>query len=159
MRALASRGRNPSTDTGSGCTRLASFSHTRPTVHFRTRRTPLFTSQGPPGPPCVRFTWNARLHRHRTALFVRRQCSVQLPDGQNTGRPVSHREWRNAARRMIPVTDEYPRHCDAPVGPGSWAFDALTVLTHIHRCQIRRRAALARIKTNARNGSGVPCPL
>ena len=30
---------------------------------------------------------------------------------------------------MIPVTDEYPRHCDAPVGPGSWAFDVLTVLT------------------------------
>ena len=27
------------------------------------------------------------------------------PDGQNTGQSVLHCEWRNAARRTIPVTD------------------------------------------------------
>src|SRR3990167_5132928 len=39
------------------------------------------------------------------------------PDGQNTGHFVLHREWRNAARRMILVTDWY-RVSLTPRGPG-----------------------------------------
>jgi len=123
------------------------------------RRTRLFIWQDPLGLTGVCFTWNARRHRHRTLIYVRRRCSAQPQDGQHTSRPVSYRDWRNATRRMIPVTDWYPRH-STPQWAWVMAFDVVSSANkHLHRCQLRRRAALAGSTTNARNGRGVPCPL
>ena len=111
------------------------------------RRAPWFISQNPPGSTCVRFTWNARAHRHADSFC----CPPTMfcacpPDSQNTGYSVSYREWRNAARRMIPVTDWYPRHCDAPVGLGSMAFDVFSVPTgttiDAKYCAVQRWQAL-----------------
>jgi hypothetical protein len=59
---------------------------------------------------------------------------------------------------MIPVTDYYTRHCDAPVGPGLMAFDVLSVPTDT---PIDANSAVQRwqeSKPNARNGSGVSVP-